>query len=1495
MRSRSPILATAFLLLFVTLVTTMMLGPSAEARPAYLDGTRAPPAGGDEHTRLSDDALHTVIIPAAGPEGTYNQQPYIDTYVYSVAPSTSYCTSAKLAVQYNSSEFGTEYQRAFVGFHLSSIPADAIIDSATFYAYLYDAWGASPVNIELRQVTANWGCPLYWPGPKTVPAISRSVGLTIGWYTWDVTALVANYWKGKDFGQAPNYGFELRGPETGGAKYYHYRYFRSKNATSGRPYLVVQYHLPATDTPTPTATPTRTPTRTPTPTATPTRTPTRTPTPTSTGIPPALRIVAGPRVSEITATSAVITWTTNISADSVVRYSQRAVLFTDQVSDASRVTEHRLVLSGLVASTTYRYRVESTDAAGRRVVSQSGYFRTAAKPDNQEPVISQLRVVRLPTEAEYYQIEVDAFDEDGIERVDFYIDDQLIGSDHSGGDEASMLLAPSVMGFRRSDFFRQHQLLVRAVDIHDAVREASSPFIPPDENPPMDMWIIAPAPDHTIYISGWAVPPGAVLDIEVYAAEHGWHCGSSGFLDPPPGVPPQPARRCTETTDPVNRVEFYIDGELVHTSYPSSSSDYGHEYSWDISGMSTGTYTVRAVAYASDGSRAEDSRTVRIERGERRLDVQRTVTRVDNRLRVTLWITNTGTLDVSLDAIEDHLVGFQAVGRDGHSYVLTSNYDDATRRCDVTLDLGTGGSSTVVIRPGRSARISYDVIPILYPDDVDYAIGGEPLELFDLWGFYHETFDRPAFLTTGGETLAEAVARARQASDYLLVTRPDALFTFNPTADVNALLGDMAELAFYKSGILGYLDAVHSAAADDVRSVILDWGRDMMGSDGTPEGFLSNGYLLLVGEEEILPAYTTSHGDAGTVRWSDLKYGNTSGNWVDPELIVARIIGDSAADLRIPIETSINLRNGHSGFLLLHNSALVVAGDGDGVEAFEQNADDIADVLDDRFSTVTEWKVREVLNSGQRPSTKFANDVAGRDLIFYRDHCNERGWSDVVDDWDFPLNFGGRNPFAFACCCSAGRYETSAPNTGIAEAFLENRTAVYIGSTEVSPRMTNNEACLWFFQNWEDRLRYRSVGEVFRDLKVHLSGTYGDYWASEYHLYGDPKLGSGYVSLSRQTPATAPAAEPPTTVQVEVPDYEVVTIGGFDYPHIPGGGLLIEPNRPRVPYFAVQQSLAPGYRVQEVVQTWRSEPTPVPGLKIPGGLEEMDASRPAESSRSDGEGEGWWPEEPFSWEVTKHPDGSRTLTIVVYPFLYNDSTQEGRFYKSYTFAITYTLSTVTVAALEADDAYAQGASVIAHLWVNNTGDRQDAIVSAVVREQDSKEMVDDLLLRRLGEVGTQAYFPLRWDSTGFAPGDYEIYVELRDFDGNLLDSEAVPFRLGLADAELTDLNVSPFAFHPGDDVAIAFTFRNTGTVPISGTVTLQAYNAAGDIVLDRIRDTNRLAPGASQPIQETWDTEGISPGRYRLVVYALYEGVMTRPLWVDLQVGDPTYLPLMFR
>jgi hypothetical protein len=65
---------------------------------------------------------------------------------------------------------------------------------------------------------------------------------------------------------------------------------------------------------------------------------------------------------------AEISWTTDEPASSRVDYGRTASLGS-QVTEAARVTDHSLELTGLIPGATYRYRVSSTDAAGNAASS----------------------------------------------------------------------------------------------------------------------------------------------------------------------------------------------------------------------------------------------------------------------------------------------------------------------------------------------------------------------------------------------------------------------------------------------------------------------------------------------------------------------------------------------------------------------------------------------------------------------------------------------------------------------------------------------------------------------------------------------------------------------------------------------------------------------------------------------------------------------------------------------------------------------------------------------------------------------------------------------------------------------------------------------------------------------------------------------------------------------------------------------------------------------
>jgi glucose/arabinose dehydrogenase/PKD repeat protein len=80
--------------------------------------------------------------------------------------------------------------------------------------------------------------------------------------------------------------------------------------------------------------------------------------------------------SNVTSSSATITWTTNETATSRVEYGTTTAYGSSTPLDPTLLTAHRVVVSGLAAQTTYNYRVRSTDAAGNERIGINATLRT---------------------------------------------------------------------------------------------------------------------------------------------------------------------------------------------------------------------------------------------------------------------------------------------------------------------------------------------------------------------------------------------------------------------------------------------------------------------------------------------------------------------------------------------------------------------------------------------------------------------------------------------------------------------------------------------------------------------------------------------------------------------------------------------------------------------------------------------------------------------------------------------------------------------------------------------------------------------------------------------------------------------------------------------------------------------------------------------------------------------------------------------------------------
>jgi hypothetical protein len=1238
-------------------------------------------------------------------------------------------------------------------------------------------------------------------------------------------------------------------------------------------------------------------------------------------------IVQGPYVYPITATSATVGWVTQEDSDSIVVYDTVVGRLGMVAMETPLVSQHDVELAGLQPDTTYQYQAISTDVYGNQARSEPGYFRTLPVFDGSKPSIGELTTERLPGDFVGYRFTVPVSDDQGIERLEFSLDGALFGMAFppagvvTGTIPLSMDLFQGFLHLPDETFFDDHIIGMRAFDRFGNEFYQEFDFRPPADPFDGELEILEPDPGDIYYSPSSPVPSGTELALSAYASVYEEDCRFAHV----PG-PEGEFMGCVEYEDSVDRVEFYIDADLICTTTPDYSGDLYHDCDWPIGGLYPDTYQLLVQAYAGDTT-AHRWRDIEIRAGATALSIERSVTASGPAFTNRLTIRNTGTLAVNLTGLTDNLHRLQPVHKTATNYTVASEYDYANQKNLVQVSFNQLGHAYYALAPGASLNVEYQFVPVLYPDlNMGlYSLGDEPVRLDYTTGATNSHIERslPANVTDAGTSLRTTARTIRENADYLIVTNPHNLFTFDPsTANVNALFSGMAELAVIKEGILAYL--VNIPGPDTVDDTLEAWGDGMLGSDGVADHWLSNGYLLLVGELPIIPAhsryfdppwYIEAFVDPETINPTDVYYADTSSNTIDPELNVGRIVGNNAAELLVPIRTITNVYRHTTGYSFNWTNALILSGfntsrgGGSADINFAAERNLVQDKLDDHGVVVDEMHTPDYATTALAVA-RFFELAPGSDFI----HLVGHGFSDCMDDlcawdlWPFADPFGSANPLVYASSCLTGDYTSL---TGLAENFLAKGAGLYLGSTEVSYCCVNKSVAGTIYNRFDPG---DAFGPVVKSVKRDIggfdygnwaTGFYEDIWTTEYHIFGDPEyggdlgLGPAAALDTVQQPSAISAADT-FTQSITVPAF-TISEGEFgeDLVTIPDGGsppghgfYVLMPGHPLVPTYQVDLPLEPGVKIQSVrldsrsgLQSGEGQVLPLFDPREAGSTLATDSDYPEIAE--------WFPVTPFDWGVHQELDGSATLYLRMYPFIYNSATTQYEFYTQYAFTIETSLSDTSITLLDTDAAsYDTGAMVQADLWINNTGAARDVTVSAAMYTLGSYERVDGLLLEELEGLQGLATFSTIWDTTGIAAGDYYLIAELRDEFGALLDEHTQAIHLGRL--ELTALSMeAPALFTPGDVIPLSLSLQNTGDQPASFTAVLQVQQLGGEVVAISNHAVSDLAPGAVFVFEAPWDSTGFTPGEYRVIGYAEFAAQISNIKQATLNTRPLLYLPLL--
>jgi hypothetical protein len=1243
-----------------------------------------------------------------------------------------------------------------------------------------------------------------------------------------------------------------------------------------------------------------------------------------------------PAVEAVGEQTATITLKASEPVSAILRYGYIPGQDTF-VTQASLTESHTFLLNGLSQNQPYFFSVDITDASGLSNFSSEYYFTTlpmgSTPPEN-----TGILLARDTTQAfEFFDVSSTYKSWAAVESVGYvlsYNNGTTLVNVNLGAStvkpDFKLKISPAALGLTRAQFYGPIRITAVARTPSNVTSSEFRDFDLVDPGLTGSLKITAPVQDEIVLVPSLPAPAGSKVMVRLQAEKFEWKCVPGGVYTGPALPAGLSAVDCADVSAGVNKIQYYIDDVLKTQALEEDMRLVSLPVS--VEGLAGGFHQLKACAFLDDAGVGCGFARFKLVQAPSLMTLVRNVTRHGSYFTIELKVKNISTQTLRLYQLRDQLVHFQGARVESPTTaVLSTETEPGYRLSWSTFKSLTPDWYLVSLNAGQEYSLVYRVSPVMTPDlDLDdFYPGAGPVEVLYTLGsspdkLAQQLWDNPNQVLVAGtstvESLSQSVQNALSGSDYVVVTHPINLVAKHGIAETAQVLERMAHFASLRGAVLGFVGAAGEAPSDT--AVILD---DLVETDGAwalalhPKFSIKyGGYMLLVGGLEIIPAFYAGTSEFTTypavpdyVDYSDLRYANTAGNTLRPEIALGRIPwrGASAANGIAALDTNIRLQQGVSGYAYTGVSALTAASNGTGPIEQIQELYFWNELESTRLYLLLTGKIIDTLNMvytahiGDDEFAEFIPLAQGKSLVQWNGHGSTSGWKFIQTN-TIPqlLEFGSSAPMVFGSSCLTGAY-----NDGdFASTMISNGAAAYIGSTEISEITTNGVGSPAFAAGWGAG---NPVGVALNNAKIIAwdedGPIYdnGKLWAFEYHLFGDPKLGYPvtFARLAERPEGPDVPQEVSSVVDLSLPMYTVTSSGGLDMANIQGGSYLQNPGQYLVPQYTLTQDYPAGTQIANVTLVKRSDPVPAAGLNLARHFidypcEGEDCPEPPPTPPA--QAEGWYPalDQPFGWFTERNEDGGVRLSIVVYPFFYQVETHNSLYYQEYQFELELVESKAELAYVTLDQSlYEMGDTLTIDLGISNPSEAADFLVETTVRVSGDTPALGGLPTVVLHQVSGTSSLQQQIDpaALGLPGGWYVVDVRLLDPSGTELDRIVRDFRLGQLAVETTLLSADTLRYSPGTPVSLHMEYRNRG-IATSGKAIIEVYDAQGAAVATFEKEITLLPVDAIGTFDVLWDTTG-AKGDYTVKAWVYYEAMTTPPQRLSLTDSLKVYLPTVLR